>query len=57
MHGDYIHNDNEDGDTKNRIGGNVKITSTPSSSDLLVIHNDPFFILLYFKKFLQNHKL
>lgn len=55
MHGDYIHN--EDGDTKNRIGGNVKITSTPSSSDLLVIHNDPFFILLYFKKFLQNHKL
>jgi hypothetical protein len=29
MHGDYIHNDDEDGDTKNRIGGNVKINHHP----------------------------
>jgi hypothetical protein len=29
MHGGYIHNDDEDDDTRNRIGGNVKMNHHP----------------------------
>jgi hypothetical protein len=29
MHGGYIHNDDENSDTKNKIGGNVKINHHP----------------------------